>query len=129
MGSGKQNFILGGTVLALVATTACSQTSVVTAPSAKVAELKPERGERQTRVPKEYLVTLASGADEKALSERYGHLGIQRIDAMGNGMFRLSLANDPGPQAMEDLMRSDKRIKAVQPNFIYRTQRAGGKAE
>lgn len=82
----------------------------------------------QARVPGEYLVTLAGGADAKALTDTYGRFGINRIMNLGNSVFQLNLSEDPGPEKMEALRREDGRIKAVQPNFSYRVNRPAGQA-
>jgi hypothetical protein len=77
------------------------------------------------RVPGEYVVTLAAGEKDVAITERYGRLGIKRMLALGGGVFLLNITNDPGPREMEALSKQDKRIKTVQPNLIYRADRTG----
>lgn len=76
---------------------------------------------RQTRVPGEYLVTLDEQANVKAISDLYGRFGIKGIQDLGGNIFLVTLSEDPGPDNMEELRRRDARIKAVQPNFVYRT--------
>ncbi len=73
-----------------------------------------------TRAAGGYLVTLVSGADARVISDVYGRFGIKGVNAMGSGMFHLILSEDPGPAKMEEIGKQDPRIKAVQPNYIYR---------
>ncbi len=81
------------------------------------------------RVPGEYVVTLEAGEKESAITERYGRLGIKRMLPLGGGVFLLNISNDPGPREMENQIKPDKRIKSVQPNFIYRSNQTGKKAK
>lgn len=83
----------------------------------------------QTRVPGEYLVTLVAGTDVNVIAEAYGSLGIKSLKKLGNDLFQINLSNDPGPEKMEALRSQDKRIKAVQPNLIYRIDRSVGGAQ
>jgi hypothetical protein len=80
---------------------------------------------QQTRVPGEYLVTLAASADTKAISDLYGRFGIKGIKKLGANTFLVTLTEDPGPATMESLRVGNVYIKAVEPNFIYRTQGGG----
>ena len=83
----------------------------------------------QTRVPGEYLVTLDAGTDVNVISQAYGSLGIKSIKKLGNDVFQINFGDDPGPEKMEALRNQDSRIKAVQPNFIYRSNRSVGGAQ
>jgi hypothetical protein len=74
---------------------------------------------RQTRVPAEYLVTLAAGADVKAIADAYGRFGIRGTRSLGRNVFLVTLTEDPGPAKMDELREQNVRIKAVQPNFVY----------
>ena len=85
-------------------------------------------GSEQTRVTGEYLVTLAPGIDVKAIEDAYGRFGISAVKGVGPGIFQLTLTEDPGPEKMEELRRQDPRIKAIQPNFIYRASQPAGRA-
>jgi hypothetical protein len=80
---------------------------------------------RQTRVPGEYLVTLVPGADTKAIAGLYGPFGIKSIKNLGNNLFLVTLTEDPGPAKMEELRGQNSQVKAVQPNFVYRTNGQG----
>jgi len=93
---------------ALGAGSACSQTSRDPAPA-----------------PGEYLVTLAAGADSKAVAELYGRFAIKSIQGLGHNVFLVKLAEDPGPAKMEELRGRNAQIQAVQPNFIYRGNKPG----
>jgi hypothetical protein len=80
---------------------------------------------QQTRVPGEYLVTLAARAEIKAIANLYGRFGIKGIKDLGNNVFLVTLTEDPGPATMEKLHGGNAHIKAVEPNFVYRTQGSG----
>ena len=75
-----------------------------------------------TRAPGEYLVTLAAAAEVKAIADAYGRFGIRRIEPLGSNVFLLTLAEDPGPAAMERLRAENAEIKAVEPNLQQRSQ-------
>jgi hypothetical protein len=80
---------------------------------------------RQTRVPGEYLVTLAPGADVTAITELYGRFGIIGTQDLGRNLFLVRLTEDPGPAKLEELRSQNAQIKAVQPNFVYRANLPG----
>jgi hypothetical protein len=80
---------------------------------------------QQTRVPGEYLVTLAARAEVKAIADLYGRFGIKSIMHLGSNVFLVTLTEDPGPATMEKLRGENAQIKAVEPNFVYRTQGSG----
>ena len=80
---------------------------------------------QQTRVPGEYLVTLAAQADVKAISDLYGRFEIKGIRELGHNVFLVTLTEDPGPARMEKLRGGNVHIKAVQPNFVYGIQGPG----
>jgi hypothetical protein len=75
----------------------------------------------QNRVAGEYLVTLAPGADVKVINDLYGRFEIKRIQDLGRSVFLLVITDDPGPAKMDEIRRQEARIKAVQPNFAYRS--------
>jgi hypothetical protein len=102
-------------MIGLAAGSACSQTPNDSAPAPK------DFSSRQTRVPGEYLVTLAPGTDVKAIAELYGRFGIKGTRDMGNNLFLVTFTEDPGPAKIEELRSQNAKIKAVQPNFIYRS--------
>jgi hypothetical protein len=77
---------------------------------------------RQTRAPGEYLITLAQGADVKVIAALYGRFGIKGMKDLGSNTFLVILTEDPGPARMEELRGQNAQVKAVQPNFTYRTR-------
>jgi hypothetical protein len=80
---------------------------------------------QQTRVPGEYLVTLAEGADGKVIADIYGRFGIKGTKDLGHNIFLVTLTEDPGPAKMEELRGQNVQVKAVQPNFVYRINGQG----
>jgi BRCT domain type II-containing protein len=106
-------------VAGLAAGYACSQTPSDSAPGPK------DLSSRQTQVPGEYLVTLAPGADVAAIGELYGRFGIKGTRDIGQNVFVVTLTEDPGPAKLEELRSQNAKIKAVQPNFIYRSSGRG----
>lgn len=74
------------------------------------------------RAPGEYLVTLAAAAEVEAINDTYGRFGIRGVERLGNNVFLVTLAEDPGPATMEKLRAENPRIKAVEPNVLYRSQ-------
>lgn len=77
---------------------------------------------QQTRAPGEYLVTLSAAADVKAIADAYGRFGIRGVQPLGSNVFLVTLTEDPGPATMEKLRAGNAYIKAVEPNFLYRSQ-------
>ena len=126
MGSGMRIVSPGLIIAAAVAVSACTHAPIAPSPALAAA---PVRAERQARVPDEYLVTLAPDVDEGAIPELYGRFGIKELNALGDETYLLVLANDPGPQEMEELISNDSRFKAIQPNIIYWANRSGKKTE
>ena len=80
---------------------------------------------QQTRVPAEYLVSLAPGTDPKAIAEQYGRFQIKRTQSLGRDVYLVILVEDPGPEKMKELGARSVHIKAVQPNFTYRANVPG----
>ncbi len=74
----------------------------------------------QSVVPGEYIVTLAAGGDAAQASQVLARFSPKRVKDLGGGRFLVVLEKDPGVEAMRDLPRQDDRVKAVQPNFVYR---------
>ena len=103
----------------LAAGSACRQTPREPAPTTT------DLPSRQTRVPGEYIVTLAAGADVKAVADLYGRFGIKRTQDLGNNLFLVTFTDDPGPAKLEELRGHSAKIKAIQPNFIYRASGHG----
>jgi len=99
---------------------ACASSPVV--PQAAPADATTQ----QTRVPGEYIVTLAEPADVKAISDLYGRFGIKEIRKLGANTFLLMVTEDPGPATMVSLRAGSAGTKAVEPNYRYRSQGTGG---
>jgi hypothetical protein len=74
----------------------------------------------ENSVPGEYIVTLAPGADVAVLRQVYGRFGLRKAQELGGGLFLVGLGEDPGLARMKELQMQDPRIRAVQPNFVYR---------
>jgi len=108
-------------MMGLAAGSACSQAPSDSAPTPM------DFSSRQTRAPGEYLVTLAAGADVKAIAELYGRFGIKGTQDLGRNLFLVRLTEDPGPAKLEELRGQSAQIKAVQPNFGYRGNVRGTK--
>ena len=101
----------------LIAGSACGQTPRDPAP------VPLDSSSRQTRIPGEYLVTLAAEADVNAINGLYGRFGIKGIQVLAPNLFLLRLADDPGPAKMEELRGQNGQVEAIQPNYAYRTGR------
>jgi hypothetical protein len=71
-------------------------------------------------VARQYLVTVTAGAGEAAVREALAPLGLAAVKPIGNDTFLVTLGEDPGLAKVEALARQDARIRAVQPNFVYR---------
>jgi len=117
MGSGLNTASLGwvGAITLTLGLSACSSTP---APDKKPLT-KHERADRQARVPNEYLVILAEGADAVSISERFGRFGIKDLHPLEGETYLLVLVNDPGPGELFDLVQGDKRFHTIQPNIIH----------
>lgn len=100
-----------------LATTACARPhNPTTLPGNNAAMMS-----KQPQPSSGYLVTAETG--EMMVRQIYEQYGVTSIRPIGQGLFELHLQNDPGLAGMENLAKqSGGRIKAVQPNFIYRPQ-------
>lgn len=111
-------------LIAYAVAVACAATGYAcagTAPSpSKVAPA--DASSPQSRVPGEYLVTVIAPAGVKAVTDLYGRFGIKSIRELAPNLFLVTLAEDPGPATMEALHKGAAQIKAVEPNYRYRTQ-------
>lgn len=103
----------------LAVTSACGHSSSIET-SQTQQPMHTSSNNQQTRVSGEYLVTLAAGESERAITERYARFGIKSIQALGNNTFLLSITDDIGPEGIHMIIEQDTRFKAVQPNFIYK---------
>lgn len=80
---------------------------------------------QQSRVPGEYLVTLAAPARVQAITDLYGRFGIKSLKEIAPNVFLMALTEDPGPAAIEKLRAGNARIKATEPNLLYQIQGGG----
>jgi hypothetical protein len=115
-------------IMTLASTSACAHSPTVKMSQAQQSILASSK-DQQTRVLGEYLVTLAAGENEGAISDKYARFGIKRIQALGNSTFLLSITDDIGPEGMRTIIEQDTRFKAVQPNFIYKANQPGRNAK
>jgi hypothetical protein len=113
---GIRHIALAVTLAGATAVSACSGAAPGNPAAAPAARAQ------QTRVPGEYLVTLAARGSVKSIVELYGRFGIKGIQDLGHNVFLVTLTEDPGPARMEELRGNNARILAVQPNFVYRTR-------
>jgi len=100
--------------IALVAALAGMAVVFACGPSPNNSGPAPKGVSRQAGPPGEYLVTLAPGANVKAISALYGRFGIKEIKDRGSNVFQVIIAEDPGPARMEELRAKSAYIKAVQ---------------
>ena len=80
---------------------------------------------QQSRVPGEYLVTLAAPARVQAITDLYGRFGIKSLREIAPNVYLMTLTEDPGPAAIEKLRAGNTHIRAVEPNLIYQIQGGG----
>lgn len=88
--------------------------------AATAAEPPPPSGPHGRVVRGEYLFTLAPGADAKVLEAALAELAPKGIQDLGGGVFLVTFAEDPGLPRLEALRAKEARIRAVQPNYVYR---------
>lgn len=81
-----------------------------------------KRAPMPDRAAGEYIVTVQPGAGEALLRELYGAYGIREITGLGENRFLIKLNNDPGLDAIQHKGSESGKVKAAQPNFIYRLQ-------
>jgi hypothetical protein len=112
--------LLAVTVAGGLAAGCCAHAGATQPTTAAAAPGSPASG-ASSRVPGEYLVTLASGADPKAIEAAFAAAGVTSIRPVGVGLYLVTVRDDPGPERMESLRANDPRIRAVQPNFVYRS--------
>ena len=82
-------------------------------------------GDRQNRVPAEYLVTVVARDRVATIADLYGQFGIKEIRDLGGTVFLLLLTEDPGPARMEQVRGGSTHILSVQPNLVYGARRPG----
>ena len=111
--------VLAAALAGMAAGSACGHTPGNPGPTAM------DLSSSQARVPGEYLVTLVPGADVKVIAGLYGRFSIKSIKDLGNNLFLVTLTEDPGPARMEELRGQSAHVKAIQPNYTYRTNGPG----
>jgi hypothetical protein len=111
-------------LIAFAVAVACGATGYACAGNAPGSSQTAPAGasSQQSRVPGEYLVTVAAPAGIKAITDLYGRFGIKAIKELGPNLFLVTLTDDPGPATIEKLRAGNVHIKAAEPNYLYRTQ-------
>lgn len=109
-------------LIALAVTLTGATAACACGPAPGNLEAAPAVRAQQTRVPGEYLVTLAARSGVEAIVELYERFGIKGIQDLGHNVFLVSLTEDPGPDRMEQLRGDNAHIQAVQPNLVYGTR-------
>ncbi len=112
-------------IVLATAAAACASSPAPAAPVASAGPAAPARARqgapgKETRGPREYHVPVAPGAGEAAVREVFGELGITRLSALGGDVWSVTFARDPGLDRLEALRARDARIRAVQPNLVYK---------
>ncbi len=74
------------------------------------------------RAAGEYIVTVEPGSGEPMLRELYADYGIREIIDLGGSRFLIKLTADPGLDVIQRKGSESGKVKAAQPNFIYRLQ-------
>lgn len=90
------------------------------APSAAAPPATTPAGGDGTRVAGQYLVTVAPGAGDAPVREAFARFGVQRVERVSTDLFLVVVSPDPGPERMDEARRRDGRLRAVQPNYVYR---------
>jgi len=106
-------------LIALAVTLTGATAACACGPTPGNLEAAPAVRAQQTRVPGEYLVSLAARGSVKAIVELFGQFGIKGIQDLGQDIFLVTLTEDPGPDRMEQLGGENAHVLAVQPNFVY----------
>ena len=77
----------------------------------------------QYRVAGEYIVTSQPGGDAALLRQLYAAYGVRDISDLGKNRFLIKLNQDPGLTDIERTGIESGKVKAVQPNYVYRLNR------
>jgi hypothetical protein len=73
------------------------------------------------RVPGEYIVTLSPDAGVEVIARALAAYAPVLGRDLGEGRYLVHVGTDPGPDKVSAAVRGEPAIKAVQPNFVYRT--------
>jgi hypothetical protein len=107
--------------LAALGTGCCSRSAAGGQPPTDAAPVAGGLGHAASqRIPGEYLVTLAPGTTPEAIGVAFGALGVKSVEDLGGDLYLVTVGEDPGPERMEALRAKDARVRAVQPNLVYR---------
>jgi len=81
------------------------------------------RGLAQNTVHGEYLVTVEGNAGANDVLRIFSDFSILSVTALDNtpGVFLLKLRDDPGLEKLQNAAQKAGAVKALQPNFIYRS--------
>ena len=75
------------------------------------------------RVPGEYLVRLRDASDNgDVIRQAFRDFGIVQLASLGNGLWQVRLARDPGLDTLARLADGNAAIVHIQPNYRYRQQ-------
>lgn len=99
--------------------TACGHAVTDNPPSAGMAG----NNTSSTRVPGEYIVTLQQEGGAALVQELYADYGVRAVEDLGRGRFLVKLKKDPGLDEVQRVGMVSGKVKAVQPNFVYRSNR------
>jgi hypothetical protein len=82
-----------------------------------------QKYQKQNTAPGEYLVTVTAKGNAKEIKRIFSKFSIVSVSGLDNtpGVFLVKFKDDPGLEAVQNTASKNGQIKAVQPNFIYRT--------
>ena len=83
----------------------------------------------QDRVPGEYLVSVQKGGDDALLRNVFATYSVRDVQPVSDNLFLLKIDQDPGPDEIKRKAGESDRIRAVQPNYVYRLERSPGKID
>ncbi|MDH4262587.1 MAG: hypothetical protein OEV78_06015 [Spirochaetia bacterium] len=88
------------------------------------------KGQLQNTAPGEYVVTVKGNNDANVVKHVFSKYSVVSVTGLDNtpGVFLLKLNEDPGLDTLQNTADKSGKIKAIQPNFIYRinTPQRGG---
>ena len=83
----------------------------------------------QDRVPGEYLVSVQKGGDNALIRNVFATYSVRDVQPVSDNLFLLKIDQDPGPDEIKRKAGESDRIRAVQPNYVYRLERSPGKID
>jgi hypothetical protein len=75
------------------------------------------------RAPGEYIVTLVEGGAIDAVRKTLAVYYVLKMENLGKNRYLVKVRNDPGPEEMQSQLLVSPEVKAVQPNYLYSTNR------